>query len=151
MKNLTPPITCTPCNKKKTSYSWMPALLVAILPKCPFCVMAYSGAISMCSGNNLYPNAGGIMSYITIGLALIVLISFAFNYKGSKTVIAMLIAMVGVALLFISQIYTMSSPLYYTAVVILFFGIWFNGSFFHFFNKFLAKLKSNNLKTSHEK
>ena len=123
-------------NKGKHSLSWLPALAVAILPKCPFCLMAYSGAVSLCSGNMLYPNAGSIMSYITIALALVVVGSIAFNQKGTKTWIALLLALVGIAFLVAGQFYFISSINYYIGVILLFFGIWLNGSFLHYYYKY---------------
>ena len=135
---------CAPCGRKRQQrFSWMPAILVAILPKCPFCVMAYSGAISMCSGNNLYPNAGGIMSYVTIGLGLLILVSLLFNYKNGRTWIAVLITIVGIGLLMISQFQTISSELYYLGTLLLFFGIWYNASFAHFYRKLTARFQSS--------
>lgn len=135
--------SCTPCKRRK-SYSWMPAILVAILPKCPFCIMAYSGAISMCSGNQLYPNAGGISSYITLGIAALVIVSMILNYKGLKSIVAIGICLSGMVFLAISQFYAMSQEVYYVGVVLIFFGIWYNGSFFHFYNKYIRN-KTNDL------
>lgn len=149
MRNLTKTSTCTPCRSKaRSSYAWLPAVVVAILPKCPFCVMAYSGAISMCSGNNLYPNAGGIVSYVTIGLALLTLLSILLNKRGRRTWVAATITIGGTGLLLLSQFYSMSSSLYYIAVTVIFFGVWFNGSFLHFYRKYFTRNNQNNIKTT---
>lgn len=123
---------------KKRNYTWIPAILVAILPKCPFCVMAYTGAVSMCSGNMLYPNANSTSSYIMLAIALLVLLSIAFNFNGKKTWIALLIATLGIALMLIGQFYFISMTNYYLGVLLLFFGIWYNGSFFHFYKKYIT-------------
>lgn len=121
---------------RKRSYSWLPAIVVAILPKCPFCIMAYSGAMTMCSGKMLYPHANTTASYLTIGVALFVLLSMFFNYKGRKTQVALAIAGLGVLMLLLGQFYFISMMNYYLGVILLFFGIWYNGSFFHFYRKY---------------
>ena len=123
-------------NKSRGILSWLPAVAVAVLPKCPFCLMAYSGAVSLCSGNMLYPNAGSIMSYVTIALALVVMGSIVFNQKGTKTWIALLLALAGIAFLVLGQFYFISSVNYYIGVMLLFFGIWLNGSFLHYYYKY---------------
>jgi len=123
---------------RKRNYSWLPAIVVAILPKCPFCIMAYSGAMTMCSGKMLYPHADTTASYLTIGIALFVLLSMFFNYKGRKTQVALTIAGLGVLMLLLGQFYFISMMNYYLGVLLLFFGIWYNGSFFHFYRKYAS-------------
>lgn len=124
--------------KRKLNLSWLPAIIVAILPKCPFCIMAYSGAMTMCSGNMLYPNAGTSASYLTIGIALFVLLSMILNYKGRKTQVALLLAASGILLMLIGQFFFISMTNYYLGVLLLFFGIWYNGSFLHFYEKYAS-------------
>jgi len=133
------------CQKKGSIYaSWLPAIFIAILPKCPFCIMAYSGAMSMCSGKMLFPNADAYSGYIIIGLSLLILFSILLNHKGTKTWIASFIVLIGISLLTMSQYLTMSEPLYYLASFVLFFGIWYNGSFTFFYKKyFKSKIKTN--------
>jgi len=130
------------CNsvKKKRNYSWLPAVVVAILPKCPFCIMAYSGAVTMCSGMK-YPNIGSWNAYFSLGLAVFVLLGILLNRRGQRTWIALAIASLGILLLFISQFLIISMSNYYLGVILLFFGIWYNGSFHYFFGKFLLTFK----------
>ena len=127
-------------SKKRFDASWVPAIVVAILPKCPFCIMAYSGAISMCSGRDLYPNLGNFSSYALIFLASLVLLGIALNRKGRRTWIALAIAALGIAFITIGQFYLVSALNYYIGVVLLFFGIWYNGSFLYFYNKYQTKI-----------
>lgn len=123
--------------QKNNHRSWLPAIIVAILPKCPFCIMAYSGAISMCSGNTLYPNAGGIASYLTVGIAVLVIFSILYNFKGKRSWTAAGIASGGIVLISLSQFYFMNELNYYLGVILLFFGIWYNGSFFYFHRQYI--------------
>jgi len=139
----------SPCNKKSSckkkryfnAVPWLPAFLIAILPKCPFCIMAYSGAISMCSGKMIFPHADTTSSYILLGLSIVVLISILLNHKGKKTIIAGTLAFTGIIILLFSQFYFPSEPLYYLATALLFFGIWFNGSFEYFYKKYKKYIK----------
>ena len=51
---------CSCANKKTIKYNknkgypLLLTIIIAILPKCPFCVLTYSSAIAMCSGVNIY-------------------------------------------------------------------------------------------------
>jgi hypothetical protein len=120
-------------DKMPTRYfSWFPAIFIAILPKCPFCIMAYSGAVSMCSGKMLFPNAHSYSGYFIIGLSIVILLSILLNNKGSRTLVSAFIVSIGILLLAISQFVSMSEPQYYFACLIMFFGIWYNGSFTFF-------------------
>ncbi|MEL6654894.1 MAG: hypothetical protein AAFP77_10895 [Bacteroidota bacterium] len=127
--------------------SWFPALAVAILPKCPFCLMAYSGAVSLCSGNMLFPNAGTWASYLTMGLAVVVFLSIILNRKGSKTWFALGLVTIGIVFLVAGQFLFISEFNYYLGVGFLFFGIWLNGSFLHYYHKTRAFLSTQKIST----
>ena len=134
--------SCNPgkrCASKKLtrSISWLPAIFIAILPKCPFCVMAYSGAVSMCSGKMLFPNANSYSGYFMVGFSIIILLGILLNNKGSRTLISVSIVSIGILLLAISQFVILSEPLYYLACLIMLLGIWYNGSFTFFYKKYL--------------
>lgn len=141
--------TCTPCAKKRwRNLTWLPAVVVAILPKCPFCIMAYAGAIPLCGGKTLYPNAGNFSLYLTGGFALVVLLGILLNNKGVRTFWAGIIATAGIGCIVAGQLLWISMPLYYLGVLILFFGIWYNGSYanimrtyFSFFTNFKLRTK----------
>lgn len=121
--------------RKRMSFSWVPAVVVAVLPKCPFCIMAYTGAMSLCSGTMLYPNANSWTAYLILGIAALVLAGIAYNYKGNKTWLALVLATTGMIALVVGQFYLISQTIYYLGVGLLFFGIWVNGSLFHFYPK----------------
>lgn len=121
--------------------SWLPALFIAFIPKCPFCIMAYSGAITLCSGTKMYPHTDTTTSYISIGLATIVILSILFNNRGKKTAYAFMLTCTGMLLLMTSQFYWISEYLYYAGVGFIFFGIWYNGSFGFFYQKYRTSFK----------
>ena len=145
MKNHTCQKKCQSSYVKK-SLSWLPAIFIAIIPKCPFCIMAYSGALTLCSGTTMYPNAGTSTSYLSLGLAVFVVLSIFFNYKGEKTKYAISFTLIGLFLLMGSQLFWISEYLYYTGVGFVFFGIWYNGSFSFFYKKYVGGLKQFTIK-----
>lgn len=145
MKNCAKQRACS-TRRQNIWASWLPGILIAILPKCPFCLMAYSGAVTLCSGNMLYPNAGSLSAYITLGLSAFILVIIFLNYKGKRTIQSLIIATIGVFLLYISQFIYLNSYIYYLAVITLLFGIWYNGSFFYFYNKCKHSLRDRFLK-----
>lgn len=103
--------------------------------------MAYSGAITMCSGNMTYPNANSMASYLTVAVALLVILGILLNWKGKKTRWALGLASLGICMMYLGQFYFISITNYYLGVGLLFFGIWFNGSFYYFYHKFLRAFK----------
>lgn len=96
--------------------------------------MAYSGAMTMCSGKMLYPNAGGESVYFLAGLSALIILGILLNYKGKKTLISLAIALAGIACLILSELYWYSETTYYLSVLIIITAIWNNGSLQYFIN-----------------
>jgi len=131
--------------KRSDTYNrakWIPAILIALLPKCPFCLMAYSGAVTLCSGTTMYPNASSNMPFLILGISLVVLISLLLNYKKVTTMRAIILVSIGMLLMISSQLYFMNNASYYLGAGFLFFGVWYNGSFNYFYKKYF-KIKFN--------
>lgn len=112
--------------------SW---LLIALLPKCPLCILSFSSAITLCGGKTLFAETVGWTSYIPIVLALILITTFFINYKGVKTLMAIGLAICASLIILYGEYVTKTSLTYYTGVIILFFACWVNGSFQFFINK----------------
>jgi len=125
--------TCAcPSKKKKRSqgnYSIFSGILIALIPKCPYCILAYSSAITMCSGTKLYSHTPGWTSYLLLVLAALTLLFILMNYKGKRTIAAASLATTGSLLMLTSQFYTFDINHYYIGTFLLLFGVWVNGSF----------------------
>jgi len=102
-------------------------LLIAIIPKCPFCMLAYSSAISVCSAKAIV-HTRGWASYISISLALITLLIVLYNYKGRRTLIAASIISIATIIIAYSELYSGQVSHYYVGCAVLFVGAWTNGS-----------------------
>jgi len=135
---------CKKREKKNLYSSWISVLgafFIALLPKCPFCIMAYSSAITLCSGKKLYDQDPTWASYISIGLAIFTLIIVLYNFKGIKTIIAALLVMIGSAYIFSSEFYTGEMTHYNIGAALLLFGVWLNANLMYFIQKYFYRKK----------
>lgn len=136
--------TCV-CKKKKprqlrsSRLSFLGVLFIALLPKCPFCILAYSSAITLCSGKKIYHHSPEWYSYISIFLALFTLCIVLYNYKGIKTIIAALLIIAGSYFLFDSEMYTGELFDYYIGAGLLMMGVWLNANMLFFYNKYFKR------------
>ena len=115
-------------------------VLIALMPKCPYCILAYSSAITMCSGSKIYMQTPGLMSYITLGLAFLTLLFILINFRGKRTYIAASFVGVGSLLMLACQFYTFNMAHYYTGTVLIFLGVWINASFRYFYKRWFKPL-----------
>ena len=134
------------CGVKKTAKrrestpSLITGLLIAIVPKCPYCILAYSSAITMCSGSKLYSHEPSWTSYLLIALAVLTVVFILLNYKGLRTIIAASLATSGSLLMLMSQFYTFEINHYYLGTFLLLFGIWVNASFRFFLRRWIKPM-----------
>ena len=133
------------CKKNKirevrsSKLSFLGVLFIAILPKCPFCILAYSSAITLCSGKKIYNHSPEWYSYISIFLALFTLCILLYNYKGVKTIIAAFLVLLGSYFLYVSEMYTGELNEYYIGAGLLLMGVWLNANMMFFYNKYFKK------------
>ncbi|MBK7372007.1 MAG: hypothetical protein IPJ09_11305 [Saprospiraceae bacterium] len=144
---------CNSCKKShlidtKSSGLWGTLLLI-LLPKCPFCVLAYSSTIALCSASpDLSMNDDFHYAIWLVGISgVAIAISLIMKYKGSKTLIAMLVVGIGLLVTMMSILNRAAFIQYYTGVILITLGTWFNGSMFSFikfiFQKFNLALDTN--------
>ena len=120
-------------------------LVIAFLPKCPFCIMAYSSAITLCSGAQIYDHNPTWVSYISIGLAALTLIIVLWNFKGIRTWIAATLVLLGSYFILDSELRTGDFENYYWGVGCLLMGVWVNGSFGYFYKRFLRPKEAESI------
>jgi hypothetical protein len=131
---------CTSCRKKdrvsKKSFGLLGSLLLALLPKCPFCIMAYSGTLMLCGKDTVseshYTSTSTATIILTSFFCLLTLLSIYFNKRGSRTRYALLISTIGTCFVISSTLFYGGWGLYYTGVGIIFTGVWLNGSMLYF-------------------
>jgi hypothetical protein len=140
---------CRQCRKAKKpvdKQTWLMGVLMVILPKCPFCVFAYSSTIMLCSKDsvtsktNLHQSGSTIL--FTVILCLFTLAGIAFNWRGSRTKYAIGIALTGSLMSVCSVLYGGGEYLYYSGVLLIFTGVWLNGSLLYVINRIKNKLTS---------
>jgi hypothetical protein len=120
---------------KATYWPLLNGLLIALLPKCPFCIMAYSSAITLCSGATLYDHNPTWVSWISIGLAALTLLLVLWNHKGTRTWFAAAFVVLGSLLIIESELRTGDIPNYYFGCTLLLLGVWTNGNLLWFLKK----------------
>ena len=140
---------CKPCNKKKIvstgkkPLGLLPAIFLVLLPKCPFCLMAFSSTVILCG------KAGGVSDlthtsattiFVTSFFCFLVLISILLNYRDARTKYALLLVATGCLLVMYSVCISGGLPLYYSGVILLFFGAWLNASLLYVIRKITGRL-----------
>lgn len=126
--------------EKKTIFPVLTGILIAVIPKCPYCILAYSSAITMCSGPKLYTHSPNWTSYLLLGLAFLTLIFILLNYKGQRTIVAASLVGLGSLLMILSQYYTFNINHFYLGTFLLLFGVWVNASFRFFYRQWIKPL-----------
>lgn len=126
--------------ERKTLPPLLTGILIALVPKCPYCILAYSSAISMCSGSKIYMNTPGWASYIPLVLAFLTLLFIVMNNRGKRTIIAASLVGIGSMLMLLCQFYSFNIMHYYIGTGLLLFGVWVNASFRYFYRQWIAPL-----------
>ncbi len=148
-------LTSSTCRRKVRTYrsvdhdkfEFLSTLAIALFPKCYLCFTAYSGAIAMCSGKNLFAKMDFTGYAIFTLLSLIILASILLKHRGKRTFFAL--ALSSFALVAISvSIHIGLGFLYYAGIVSLCLGIWVNGSFYFVVRKIREKFIQFKLQTN---
>ncbi len=128
--------------RTKKKLGFIAGLLLALLPKCPFCVMAFSSTFILCGEAGTFTTAHTYTSSTTFFLTLlfcgITLIGIVFNYHGNRTKYALLLALAGSLCILFSVARGGGLTLYYGGVLFVFAGVWLNGNLLFFVAKIRA-------------
>lgn len=130
--------SCSQCTRKRRFIEKRPlgilsVVILAILPKCPFCVLAYSSTVLLCakdgilSSSSTLHNSALSIAFVSV-FGLITISSIGFNFKGRRTVLSLILAVPGLAASMLSVMYAGGEIVYYTGVIFLFLSVWANGS-----------------------
>jgi hypothetical protein len=127
--------------KRSSSVSLLSTFLLIILPKCPFCIMAYSSAITICGGPDMYLMSNNWVSFVPLALALFINVMLLLNWRGRRTFNALLVSLVGFSLILMTHQLILSSGFYNLGAMLLFMSIWLNGSFIYLLSRIRSKLR----------
>jgi cation transporter-like permease len=121
-----------PKPREKKKFSFLAGLLLALLPKCPFCIMAFTSTAILCGKGTLIESQSTHQSLLTISLSavccLIIIASIGMNFRGTRTKYALCFASLGIVLILYSVISGGGQALYYLGVSVVFVAVWLNGS-----------------------
>ena len=132
---------CAPCSKKqhktglKEQSGFMSGLLLALLPKCPLCFMAFSGTAVLCGNGGMMTTrtfSSPVMTWLTVICAMVVFFSVLFNYRDVRTKYALVLVLAGAVCMLTCVLAAGGLALYYTGVSLLFLGTWLNASLLYF-------------------
>gem|GEM_PF-625977 len=122
-------------------YAWLPAMTLAILPKCPLCIFSYSSAITMCSGTKIYQSASTGSFIFFWSVSLILICSFLLNWKGGRTILSIVLAAVGCSLVGLHLLLAFPSIAFYIGSFSLMMACFTNANMI-FFIKRLKQLQT---------
>lgn len=116
-------------------FGFISTVLVALLPKCNFCFIAYSSSLALCSGKKVMDSLNSWGMVIMIFLVSTTLIANLQNYRDIRTHWSLVLVILGISLVSLSFLGLLSSMHHYIGSVLMLFGIWVNGSFLFIFRR----------------
>lgn len=126
--------------KRNGITSFVTTLFIVLLPKCPFCIAAYSGAlllfldIEVTELSAFYPHVKPVLGFLVLSLIL-------WNYRGQKTIYASITVGLALSLLILKTYFIpelLEDGFIYTLFI---FAIWVNGNFESFLQLFKKEKK----------
>ncbi len=114
-------------------------VVIALLPKCPFCLLAYSSAMTLCSGTTVFEHQSNWFSWVSILLTVLVIATLIRNFRGLRTLVALALALIGGGLIAYSELYTGYLGHYTTGAYLLLGGALLNGGFYLFVRRALGR------------
>lgn len=135
---------CQPCKRRnavstgRKHAGLLTTILLIVLPKCPFCLMAFSSTIILCGkagGASGLTHSSSTTIFITAFFCCAVLLNIIFNYRDKRTMYSFLLAAAGCFFIMYSVCAGGGLPLYYSGVTLVFFGVWLNASLLYIVRK----------------
>jgi len=125
-------------HKKVKSYkyggflSFLSTVFLILIPKCPLCIMAYTSAFLLffdVEHSVLYP----FLLHVKPVLAFSILAFIAFNNRGKRTLVSLIIASVAFIALLLANYWNLIFLPDWILYSVFFFAAWYNGNFQYFF------------------
>jgi hypothetical protein len=144
MRSVSANKSCAPCknsSKKVLSQKQtgvVAGILLALLPKCPFCYMAFSGTLMLCgNGSGMFTRTFSSLptQIFSVTFCLLILLFIILNFRDKRTLYAIALAVVGSAMVIYSTTIAGGLMLYYSGVVMIFFSVWLNASLLYLINR----------------
>jgi predicted transporter len=143
---------CKPCKKRKAvsenkrPVGLLTTIFLVLLPKCPFCLMAFSSTIILCgkaggASEITHSPSSATTIFITSFFCVSVLLSIILNYRDVRTRYALFLAGAGCLLIMYSVCVGGGLPFYYSGVVLVFIGVWLNASLLYIIRKVMGRRK----------
>lgn len=89
----------------------------------------------------MYLMSNNWVSYVPLILALFINLMLLFNWRGQRTLYALMIAMAGFTLISLTHQLMLSSVFYNLGAALLLMSIWLNSSLISLLHKFRRKLR----------
>lgn len=118
-------------SRKNGIISFFSTALMIILPKCPLCIAAYSGAALMFYDIDNAAIAP-FFQHVKPLLGLMVLGSILLNFKGRKSQIATFAVLIAFTFLLLETYFNITLFPNWMIYSAFFFGAWYNGNFEYF-------------------
>lgn len=139
--------TCAGRPKKSLrGFGLMAGFLLALLPKCPFCVLAFTSTALLCGEGKVISSSTTHYSPVTIWIAVILCVlaitGILLNFRGRRTLYAAGVAIIGTLVILYTVLEGGGQLLYYTGTTILFFAVWMNGSLMWLLRKLAGNVPS---------
>ncbi len=141
---------CKPCKKRnavsagRKHAGLLTTILLIVLPKCPFCLMAFSSTIILCGkagGASQLNHSSSTTILITAFFCFTALLSIILNYRDKRTMYSFMLAAAGCFLIMYSVCAGGGLSLYYPGVILVFIGVWLNASLLYIVKKIIGKRK----------
>jgi hypothetical protein len=147
------PMCRNDCKAKKSVRSTKSAgiwsgILLLLIPKCPFCFMAFSSVMVFCGGKDILYGSRTFFSATTLILTAIfcltALLSIIIYYRRGRGKYALMLAITGITLLILSVTLIGGLTLYYMGALMLMAGLLRNSGLWPFIqNKLNFQKKSD--------
>jgi len=144
MRSISANKVCSPCKNEsrkiisKNQTGLLGGILLTLLPKCPFCYMAFSGTLMLCgNGSGMFTRTFSSLptQIFSITFCLLIVLFIVLNFRDKRTLYAIFLSTIGSAMIIYSATIAGGLLLYYSGVMIIFFSIWLNASLFYFVDR----------------